>query len=104
MSNNRVRTIQIDYGLFLRLISFFAEHADPGDPSIKEISKGIHEKLEAMEKHALYTSYKTAATAEERERARNEYLKLMGIPESFRWPAAYDTNVMHRDFVKQHTT
>ena len=33
----------------------------------------------------VYTRYKTAATSEEREKARQEYLEKVGIPENFRW-------------------
>ena len=33
----------------------------------------------------LYTTYKTAPTEEEREKARQKYLDSKGIPESFRW-------------------
>ena len=35
--------------------------------------------------HENYTKYKTAPTAEEREKARQEYLDAKGIHPSFRW-------------------
>ena len=49
------------------------------------IRSGLQEKLEAMVKRELYTRYKTAGTPEEREKARQEYLEKVGIPENFRW-------------------
>ena len=45
----------------------------------------MQEKLEAMVKRELYTRYKTAGTPEEREKARQEYLEKVGMPENFRW-------------------
>lgn len=50
-----------------------------------EIKKGLEAKLEAMVKRELYTKYKTAATGEERELARKEYLDKVGIHRDFRW-------------------
>jgi hypothetical protein len=45
----------------------------------------MQEKLDAMVKRELYTTYKTAGTLEEREKARQEYLEKVGIPKDFRW-------------------
>ncbi|MFR2604348.1 MAG: hypothetical protein ACLTAX_03315 [Waltera sp.] len=43
----------------------------------------MEEKLEAMVRRDLYTKYKTAPTEEEREKARQEYLKKVGMHRSF---------------------
>ena len=52
---------------------------------LQSIKKGLEEKLEAMVRRDLYTKYKTAPTEEEREKARQEYLKKVGMHRSFRW-------------------
>ena len=43
------------------------------------------EKLDSMVKRQLYTTFKTASTEEEREKARQEYLDKCGMHENFRW-------------------
>ena len=55
------------------------------DDVLPEIKKGLEEKLEAMVRRDLYTKYKTAPSEEEREKARQEYLKKVGMHRSFRW-------------------
>ena len=55
------------------------------DDVLPEIKKGLEEKMEAMVRRDLYTKYKTAPTEEEREKARQEYLKKVGMHRSFRW-------------------
>lgn len=93
----RPKTIQIDYDLFLNMVAYISDHADSNEPTLKIISNGIREKLDAMERRTLYTAYKIAPSAEEREKARQKYLEMMGIPESFRWPSGQDVNVTHRE-------
>ena len=55
------------------------------DDVLPEIKKGLEDKLEAMVRRELYTKYKTAPTEEEREKARQEYLKKVGMYRSFCW-------------------
>ena len=52
---------------------------------LPDIEKGLENKLDALVKHQLYSSYKTAPTEEEREKARKEYLDKIGIHKDFRW-------------------
>ena len=52
---------------------------------VKELHKVINQKLDAMEKRNLYTTYKTSQNEEEKEKARLEYLEKAGIPKDFRW-------------------
>ncbi len=76
------KQIQIPQPLFVDLVKFFIV----GDTSTREtILKGLERKIDALAKRELYTKYKTAATEEEREQARQEYLDRIGVPESFRW-------------------
>ena len=49
------------------------------------IEKALMEKLDSMVKRQLYTTFKTAPTEEEREKARQEYLDKCGMHENFRW-------------------
>ncbi len=50
-----------------------------------EIRTQIMKKCDAMLNHYLYTKSKTAETEEEREKARQEYLELVGILKDFRY-------------------
>ena len=52
---------------------------------VKELHKVINQKLDAMEKRNLYTTYKTSQNEEEKEKARLEYLEKAGINKDFRW-------------------
>ena len=53
--------------------------------SSDEICKGLEEKMDHLVNRQLYTQSKTAATEEEREKARKGYLDKKGIQENFRW-------------------
>lgn len=92
---NRPKRIQIEQSFFYDLISYAYLHGDPDDPVFNRIDKAFHRKLDAIERHNAYTSYKTGPTEEAREHARQEYLKLAGILESYRWSANHDVNVTH---------
>ena len=48
-----------------------------------------------MERHELYTLYKSGATKEIRDKAREDYLKSIGLYEACHWNADHDVNVMH---------
>lgn len=50
-----------------------------------QIEKGLEDKVDSLVKHQLYTTYKSAPTEEEREKARQEYLDRQGITGGFRW-------------------
>lgn len=52
---------------------------------VKELHKVINQKLDAMEKRNLYTTYKTSQNEEEKEKARLEYLEKTGINKNFIW-------------------
>ena len=67
------------------LLALFQYHLAGNEDYLPEIEKALMEKLDSMVKRELYTTFKTAATEEEREKARQEYLDKCGVPESFRW-------------------
>lgn len=88
--------IQIDEELFIDLVKWHL--LDFGDEeAAARISKGLQDKLDAIVRRDLYTKSKTAPSAEERERARQEYLDRRGVPNSFRWSEGYDPHSRNDD-------
>lgn len=76
------KNVTIPEELFVDLVKYFLADIRLDEDRIR---LGLQEKLEAMVKRELYTKYKTAGTPEEREKARQDYLEKVGVPESFRW-------------------
>ena len=76
------KNVQIPYELFFQLLQYFLMENYESEESIR---KGLEKKLDTMVDRELYSKYKTAATEEEREKFRQEYLDRRGIPENFRW-------------------
>ncbi len=77
-----MKHVQISQELFFSLMKYFLIGQEELLP---EIQKGLEQKLDSLVMRELYTKYKTAPTAEEREKARREYLDKRGVPDSFRW-------------------
>ena len=67
------------------LLALFQYHLARNEEYLPEIEKALMEKLDSMVKRQLYTTFKTAPTEEEREKARQEYLDKCGMHEDFRW-------------------
>lgn len=61
------------------LLALFQYHLAGNEEYLPEIEKALMEKLDS------YTTFKTAPTEEEREKARQEYLDKCGMHENFRW-------------------
>lgn len=80
--NNKEKQVQIPLSLANRLFRYFL---CDDDSVYEDIKKELEIKLEAMIKHELYTKSKTSNTAEEREKARQQYLDKVGMRDSFRW-------------------
>lgn len=78
------KNIQIPEELFINLVKYFLLEAHNTD-TYNVIKSGIEEKYNAIEKHNLYTEYKTAATKQEKENARLNYLDKTNIPDNFRY-------------------
>jgi hypothetical protein len=76
------KNVTISEELFVDLVKYFLADIPLDEDRIR---LGLQEKLDAMVKRELYTKYKMAGTPEEREKARQEYLEKVGIPEDFRW-------------------
>nr|WP_076779381.1 complexin-2 [Lachnoclostridium phocaeense] len=77
-----IKNVQIPFTLFRQLVSY---HLLDDYSCSDEIRKGLEEKMDHLVNRQLYTQSKTAATEEEREKARKEYLDKKGIQENFRW-------------------
>ena len=76
------RKIQIPAKVFYELVKF---HLLGETDAEEEIKTQLEKKLDALADHQLYTRSKKAATQNERERARKEYLERRGICAAFRW-------------------
>jgi hypothetical protein len=79
---SREKQVQIPEALFLDIAKYFLF----GDTTQEEhIKKRLQEKIDAMERRKTYTQYKTAESADERERARRKYLDSVQMGANFRW-------------------
>ena len=92
---NRPKNILISYELFLDMIDYIADHPDDSDYRYANIATGVNSKLDAMTRRELYTVYKTGATNETRAMAKEQYMDMMGIPNSYRWGNEQDVNVKY---------
>lgn len=75
--------LEMEWSQFIELMMFSLENQDV--PEMRRLSTLIENKVRSMTEHDLYTTYKTATSEEEKEKARKEYLESRGIPSSFRW-------------------
>ena len=84
-----MKKVQIPQELLLKLIRYFfcdeLELEEDLAELEREIKSDIQKKLDKIAMRSYYTTYKTADTEEEREKARKKYLDERGVPESFRW-------------------
>lgn len=85
--------IQISEELFINLVKYHLCGLNTCEDALNQpIEKALQEKLDSMINRSLYNRYKTGATIEEREKARQEYLDRKGIPTDFRWSTDYMNN------------
>lgn len=76
------RKVQIPEKVFYELVKF---HLLGETDAEEEIKTHLMKKLDALAEHRLYTRSKKAASQNEREQARKEYLERRGISAAFRW-------------------
>jgi hypothetical protein len=77
-----MKNVQIPQELFVAITRYFMlEQLE----LLPEIIQGLEQKMDTLVMREMYTKYKTAPTAEEREKARKEYLDKRGVLDSFRW-------------------
>lgn len=84
------KNIQIPQELFIWLLRHFLLDDDLYDDDIKS---ALESKLDSIVRHNQFTAYKSATDPVEREKARQEYLDMVGISKSFRTDVetSYDT-------------
>lgn len=78
------KNIQIPLETFLRLYKVICLDLCTED-DLKTIKSDLEAKFEAIMRRETYSTYKTAQTDAEREKARKKYLDAVGVPEDFRW-------------------
>jgi len=77
------KQVKISMTLFLKLFRYF--YLDNMELH-NEISKELNDKFDSLVKHELYSKYKDKNLDDsEREKARKEYLDMIGMRDSFRW-------------------
>jgi len=79
------KQIQIPQELFDLMVTYILSEESRTEDNLKEIKRGIQDKLDRIIDHQLYTKYKKAPTEEQREKARQEYLERRCISAKFRW-------------------
>lgn len=80
------KSVQISYELFIQLARYhLVKNMEEQEQLERSIVRGLERKIDAMARHEQYTRYKTSANGEERERARQEYLDMIGLHKDFRW-------------------
>ena len=79
-----VKNVQISQELFFDLVRYFCLD-DTSTERYKAISDALEVKIDKLVRHETYSASKTAETPEEREKARQRYLDLVGMRDSFRW-------------------
>lgn len=79
---DKQKQVKIPMSLFIQILYYFLFDETEKHEQIKS---DLESKLDSMLKHELYTKSKIADTKEEREKARKEYLDMIGMRDSFRW-------------------
>lgn len=77
-----MKNVQISEELLFALIKYHLMDMQELQP---QIQKALEQKMDSMVKRQIYTTYKTAPTEEEREKARQKYLDKIGMNQDFRW-------------------
>ena len=84
-----MKNVQIPEDLFWELCRFHLGEpleADEAADALERIDEGLRNKLEAMQRRALYSIYKdTKASPKDREAARQAYLDMVGMLPGYRW-------------------
>ena len=67
------------------LLALFQYHLAGNEEYQPEREKALMEKLDSMVRRQFYSTFKTAPTEDEREKASQVYLDKCGMHENFRW-------------------
>jgi hypothetical protein len=79
-----MKNVQIPFETFVALCKVHLMGVDDKD-TLQAVKTSLEGKLDALIRHDTYTAYKTAESPQEREKARQEYLDRVGVPQDFRW-------------------
>lgn len=89
------RNLQIPLELWDELCRFHLQYDQLEEWEIEELWQSIAHRIQlkqdAMNRREAYTQYKSGATPEDREAARQDYLDQRGVPGSYRWSQQYET-------------
>lgn len=77
-----MKTIKIPEDLFCDLYLY---HVIGSDEPGARIKAELERKMAALQRHDIYTKYKTARDEADREEVRQKYLDSAGIQRDFRW-------------------
>ncbi len=94
---SKLKSILLDYDLFVDLFVYACRHPVPDDLQFKRLCAGVRKKLEAMTRHDMYSLYKSGANEQIRGNARQDYLNAIGLLDSFQWRPDQDVNVTHNE-------
>ena len=85
------KQVQIEFDFFCEMLTYFHDHQDEHESGsdFDEIYRKLSDKADKIINRELFSRYKRAATPEERERYRKEYLDPRGISKSFRTDTEY---------------
>ena len=86
------KNIQISMELFNKLLTYHLINDEIDLDLGEEIGRDLLKKLDTFIDRQLYSTYKTAPTEQEREKARQKYLDRRGFHRDFRWSEEYDKN------------
>ena len=87
------KQLKIPQQLFDLMVAYIYDHYDEFDRTrFEKIHSGVNRKIEACLRHAAYSIAKSHPDSAERERARQMYLDMVGITESFRWPEGWTSS------------
>lgn len=90
MGSSKNKTVQISEELFVQLAEYFLLDKRDTERETRIIG-GLNAKWETLRKRELYTQMHNSALSEqERERARQQYLDIVGVPDGFRWAQDYN--------------
>lgn len=80
------KRIQIPLRLYDLMIAYIYDHYDETDRErFGQICRGIEQKTNASLRHSAYSIAKNHSDPQKKEAARQYYLDLVGMKDSFRW-------------------
>ena len=79
-----MKNVQIPQELFFDLVRYFML-GDTSEERFKAVLTALEDKVDKIAKHETYTLSKTAETEAEREKARQQYLDMVGMNQNFRY-------------------